>query len=69
VNVVNVGLKNEIQWPSTEDVPEVVVGFYHLCGLPSVVGVIDRTHFAISKPQFATSDYFYFKSGGYSMTC
>jgi len=69
VHVVNIGFKNEIQWPSAKDVLEVATGFNQLCRLLGVVGAIDKTHFAISKPWFTPANYFYFKFSGYSMTC
>jgi hypothetical protein len=34
-----------------------------------VVGAIDGTHISISKPRFGTANYFYFKSGGYTLNC
>jgi hypothetical protein len=37
--------------------------------MPGLVGAIDGMHVAISKPQFGTEDYYYFKSGGYSLNC
>jgi hypothetical protein len=43
--------------------------FFQLCGLLGVVGAIDATHISISKPKYGASDYYYFKSGGYTMKC
>ena len=43
--------------------------FQKLCLLPAVVGAIDGMHTAISKQDFGAFDYFYFKSGGYSVNC
>lgn len=40
-----------------------------MCGLPGIVGAIDGTHIEIAKPRFASSDYYYFKSGGYTINC
>lgn len=40
-----------------------------MCGLPGVIGAIDGTHISISKPQFGAADYYYFKSGGYTINC
>ena len=69
VQAVNVGLRGEIQWPMDDGVPEVEAGFQQACGLPGILGAIDGTHFPIAKPKIAPADYFYFKSGGYSMHC
>jgi hypothetical protein len=33
------------------------------------VGTIDCTHIDIAKPVVGLEDYFYFKSGGYTMNC
>ena len=43
--------------------------FANLCGLPAIVGAIDGTHMSISKPRHGLTDYFYFKSGGYTLNC
>ena len=43
--------------------------FEELCGLLGVMGAIDGTDFAISKPSFCPNDYYYFKSMGYSISC
>ena len=48
---------------------ETQVKFLDLCGLPAVVGAIDGTHISTSKPQHVPVDYFYFKSGGYTLNC
>lgn len=48
---------------------EVAAGFEALCGLPGILGIVDRAHFFILKPRFRARDYHYFKFGGYSMTC
>jgi len=34
-----------------------------------VIGAIDNTHISISKPKHVLADYFYFKSGGYTLNC
>jgi len=41
--------------------------FYNFCGLPGVGGAIDGTHIHIRKPQVGPKDYYYFKTGGYSI--
>jgi hypothetical protein len=43
--------------------------FQQLCGLPTIVGAIDGTHINISKPTYGAQDYYYFKSGGYTLHC
>jgi hypothetical protein len=37
--------------------------------MPGLVGAIDGMHIAISKPTSRAEDYYYFKSGGYSLNC
>lgn len=69
VNAINDGMREEISWPTGERLRQVQVDFKRLCGLPAVVGAIDGTHIAISKPQNGPADYYYFKSGGYTMNC
>ena len=66
---INVVLRKEISWPRADEVTEVAGDFENLCGLPGILGAIDGTHFAISKPKLGPSDYYYFKSGGYTMHC
>ena len=66
---INVVLRKEISWPRADEVMEVAGDFENLCGLPGILGAIDGTHFAISKPKLGPSDYYYFKSGGYTMHC
>jgi hypothetical protein len=46
---------------------ESQLAFRDLCNLPAVVGAIDRTHIHIAKPAVGPEDYFYFKSGGYTL--
>ena len=69
VEAINVTLRSEIAWPSGEKLLAVQAGFQQLCGLPGVVGAIDGTHVSISKPKFGPVDYYYFKSGGYTLNC
>jgi hypothetical protein len=48
----------------------VMQGFKILCGLPSIQGAINNTHFSISKPNGAfCEDYFYHKIKGYNVVC
>ena len=69
VQAINVALRSEIAWPSRKKILEIEAGFQQLCGLPGVVRAIDGTHISISKPRESPIDYFYFKSGGYSLNC
>ena len=69
VYAINVTLRSEIAWPSREKLVETELGFYDVYGLPGVLGAIDGTHVSISKPRFGSTDYYYFKSGGYSLNC
>lgn len=69
VHAINECLRHELVWPTGERMREKQRGFAALCGLPGVVGAIDGMHVAISKPQHVPVDYYYFKSGGYSLNC
>jgi hypothetical protein len=44
-----------------------MLDFKSWCGMPSVQGALDCTHIAISKPPEYPEDYWYFKTGAYSM--
>ena len=69
VHAVNVAFRREISWPTSASLVATASAFQDLCGLPSVLGAIDGTHIAITKPSSGATDYYYFKSGGYSMNC
>jgi hypothetical protein len=69
VCAINDTLRHELMWPTGQRIGEVQDDFFNLCGLPGVVGAIDGTHISISKPRFGLADYFYFKSGGYTLNC
>ena len=69
VHGINNVLLSEIKWPTRERLVETQNDFLRLCGLPTVVGAIDGTHVSISKPRFGAIDYYYFKSGGYTLNC
>jgi hypothetical protein len=69
VHAINECLRHEIKWPIGERLQEVQRDFQELCGLPAVAGAIDGTHINISKPRYGAEDYFYFKSGGYTLNC
>jgi hypothetical protein len=66
---INDCLRHEIKWPSGERLQQTQQDFQQLCGLPAVVGAIDGTHINISKPRHGAKDYYYFKSGGYTLNC
>jgi len=66
--VFNVILKHLIDWPSGNKMEMVMQGFKILCGLPSIQGAINDTHFSISKPNGTfCEDYFYYKIKGYNV--
>jgi len=69
VHEINIYLFNEIGWLFSKGVVETTINFQTLSGLPIVIGAIDSTHFEIAKPCFGSTDYFYFKSVGYSLNC
>lgn len=69
VHAINDTLRHEIMWPNGERLREMQGKFQSLCGLPGVVGAIDGMHVHISKPQYLPADYYYFKSGGYTINC
>jgi hypothetical protein len=43
--------------------------FQDWCGMLGVVSAIDGIHVEIKKPSIGPKDYYYFKSGGFSMQC
>jgi hypothetical protein len=69
VHAINDVLRHEIAWPASVKFLETQNAFKDLYGLPGVVGAIDGTHIAIRKPRHRAADYYYFKSGGYSLNC
>jgi hypothetical protein len=69
VRVVNVHLRHQIEWPRGNRLIQGMSDFQDWCGLPGVVGAIAGTHFQIKKPSIGAEDYYYFKSGGFSMQC
>lgn len=69
VHAINDTMRHELLWPTGDRLREKQQNFAALCGLPGEVGAIDGMHVAISKPQHVPTDYFYFKSGGYSLNC
>ena len=69
VKAVNDELRSEITWPTGNRLQMIMGQFREFSGLLAVVGAIDGTHFHIRKPNHSPEDYFYFKSGGYTMQC
>lgn len=69
VKAINDELRGEISWPSGNRLQMSMGQFREFSGLPGVVGAIDGTHFHIRKPNVSPEDYFYFKSGGFTMQC
>jgi hypothetical protein len=69
VCVVNDTLRHKLSWLSGQQLLECQLHFRDLYGMPGLVGAIDGMHVVISKPQCGSEDYYYFKSGGYSLNC
>lgn len=69
VKAINDELRHEISWPTGQRLQLTMAQFRQFSGLPGVVGAIDGTHFHIRKPNQSPEDYFYFKSGGFTMQC
>ena len=69
VQAINVALRSETSWSTGNKLLETKANFKNLCSLPGVISAIDGTHVAISKPKFGPVDYYYFKSGRYSLHC
>jgi hypothetical protein len=67
VCTINVVYRDVIRWPRNEDMHLVMLEFKQWCGMLSIHGAIDCTHIAISKPSLFPKDYYYFKTGSYSM--
>jgi hypothetical protein len=69
VRAINDCLHHEISWLTGERLHQMQRDFQELCGLPAIVGAIDGTHISIIKPRYGVEDYYYFKSGGYTLNC
>jgi hypothetical protein len=67
VAAINIAYHGVISWPRVIEMRETMLDFKAWCGLPSVEGIIDCTHFAISKPPTFPEYYNYFKTSGYSV--
>jgi hypothetical protein len=69
VSAINIVYSDIIRWPRGPEMREVMTDFKAWCGMPSVHGAIDCTHISIAKPASFPEDYYYFKTGGYSVVC
>ena len=69
VSAINKTMRHKISWPTGNRLRKTQEKFFTLCSLLAVVGAINGMHVSISKSQFTPGDYYYFKSGGYSMNC
>jgi hypothetical protein len=69
VRALNVVLRDQISWPTGQHLLQIQLEFRELCSLPALVGAINCTHIHIAKPAVGPEDYFYFKTGNYSMNC
>ena len=69
VHAINNTLKHEVSWPNVDKICVNQAKFAEICSLPAVVGAIDGMQVSIAKPDHSAADYYYFKSGGYSMNC
>jgi len=67
IHAINDTLKHKVSWPCPEKLCRTQLKFEDLCSLPAVVGAIDGMHVAIAKLDYCPTNYYYFKSGGYSM--
>jgi hypothetical protein len=56
-----------IHWPIGDEMRAVILDFKAFCSMHSVHGALDCTHIHISKLAHFLDDYYYFKTGGYSM--
>ena len=50
VRAINKEFRHKIQWPRGACLVQKMNQFQEWCGLPSMVGAIDGTHFDIQKP-------------------
>ena len=68
VRVINIIFKDLISWLTGERMRNKMLEFRNFCSMPSVYGAIDYTNIAIHKlgGQYC-EDYYYHKSGGYSI--
>ena len=69
MRAINIHFRHEIEWPCGNRFIECMSDFRDWNGLPGVVRAIDGTHFEIKKPSIAPKNYYYFKSGEFSIQC
>ena len=69
VKAINEELRHEISWPTGPNLQMAMEQFTQFSGLPAVVGAIDGTHIDIRKPTESAHDYYYFKSGRFTIQC
>jgi hypothetical protein len=67
VQAINSIYRDAIRWPHGAEMRQTMYDFKSWCGMPSIQGAIDCTHIAISKPPAFLEDYWYFKTGAYSL--
>lgn len=59
--------RDVIQWLIGDRMQQVMLDFKAWCGLPSVHGAIDCTYIQISKSKEFPEDYYYYKTGEYTI--
>jgi hypothetical protein len=67
VCAINFVYSDVVRWPRGAEMRQTMLDFKSWCGMPSVQGTLDCTHIAIAKPPDFPEDYWYFKTGAYSM--
>jgi hypothetical protein len=67
IQAINVVLRDQILWPTGQQLLQTQAEFRALYSLPAVVGAIDCIHIHIAKPTVGSEDYYHFKSGGYTL--
>jgi hypothetical protein len=69
VSAINVVYRDVIWWPRNQELYEVMADFKAWYSMPSVYSAIDCTHISIAKLGLFSENYYYFKTGGYSVVC
>jgi hypothetical protein len=67
VRAINSVYRDVVQWPRGADMRQTMLDFKAWCSMPSVQGMLDCTCITISKPSAFPEDYWYYKTGAYSM--
>jgi hypothetical protein len=67
VRAINVVYMNLVLWLVGEKMRSHMLEFRQLCGLSSIHGAIDGTHFEIKKPVQYPEDYFYYRTNAYAV--